>query len=135
MGRVCPILVVTSPIPYMKLTCCVPGDDSNAVKRVSSLLRSIMSFPWVFSKVYMCLLFFLCAVVVILFIYVATPNRDSISFPPQCVYGYAVGLCGSGANVGVPDYDVAAINFVPCAILCVTTVGVLVYSCTELKIN
>ena len=82
MGCVCPILVVTSPIPYMKLTCCVPGDDSNAVKRVSSLLRSIMPFPWVFSKVYMYLALLLCVIGVILFISVATAPPIAGSVPP-----------------------------------------------------
>ena len=79
----------------------------------------------------MYLAFFLCVYGIILFISIATTPPGAGILPPQCVDGYVVGLCGAGSNVSVPAAVVAAVTVVSCTVLCVTTVGILVYSCTE----
>ena len=79
MVKVFPILAVPSPIPYTTFTCWVRGGESNSVKRLSSLFRSLRSLHCVFRKVRMSLDFFLCVSGAILLIDVATvPIGDGI---------------------------------------------------------
>ena len=60
MGEVYPTPAVTSPVPYTTFTCWVPGDESSAAKRVSSLFRYWRSLPCVFRKFNMSIAFSLC---------------------------------------------------------------------------
>ena len=55
----------------MNLTFCVQGAYTSDVKRVSSLLRYLRSFPWMSRKVYRSLALLFCVAGVILFISVA----------------------------------------------------------------
>ena len=128
MGHFCNIISITSPIPQMNLTCCVPVDD---LKRISSMLRYLRSLTWVFRKVYSYIALFLCVSGVILFISLATAPPSLGSFPQYCVAGQDVLLWGAGATVSFPFTVVPVVIGVPCTVLCVTTVGFLVYSCTE----
>ena len=75
--------------------------------------------------------FFLCVAGVTLLIYVATAPPGADSVPPQCIAWYAVGLCVAGVTGAVPTSVVDAVTVIPCTVLCVTTVGILFYSCNE----